>query len=92
MYSRQNKIANILFWIGVIEIVAGFILGLSLGNVEVSRYRNEQIWSVTFIWWIASFVSGMLIIGISEIIEQLHKLNIKNNKVPEDNDLELLDD
>ncbi|RSL33838.1 hypothetical protein D7Z54_09110 [Salibacterium salarium] len=75
--ERNNGIAKVLMVIGIAEIILGFIAGLVFGRVEVSSYSSEQIWSVTFIWWISSFVSGMLVIGLSEIIELLHKLNLQ---------------
>ncbi|MGM1044953.1 MAG: hypothetical protein ACQEXX_02275 [Bacillota bacterium] len=95
MLDRQNKIASVLTWIGVAIIVAGIILGVVLGKVNVGIYREtyERVWLLTIIYWVTGFISGMCIIGLSEIIEQLHRINLKIGKKPEpedDDDLELL--
>ncbi|CAH1200608.1 hypothetical protein PAECIP111893_01496 [Paenibacillus plantiphilus] len=92
--SRKNKIAIALIWIGVLNIVVGFILGIMLGRENVGTYtdRYEQIWPLTFIYWISGFVSGMFFVGLSEIIEQLHKINLKLGKESENDELELLND
>ncbi|NUU62453.1 hypothetical protein [Paenibacillus agri] len=94
MLERENKISGVITWIGIINIAAGFILGLVFGRENVGLYSDtyEQIWSVTLLYWAAGFVSGMFFIGISEIIEQLHKINSKLGKEPEEDDLRLLSD
>ncbi|GGH18810.1 hypothetical protein [Paenibacillus segetis] len=90
MLDKENKISIILAWIGIIYIVVGFILGLVLGK-DSDGY--EQVWSLTFIWWVGGLISGMFFIGLSEIIEQLHRINMKLRKEPvNDDDLILLND
>lgn len=91
MFEKENKIASILMWIGIIEIVASFIMGMFLGREDFGYYQ-EQVWSLTFIWWGAGFVSGMFFIGLSEVVEQLHRINLKMEKPSEFNELELEDD
>lgn len=59
MLTRKNSIALIISWIGIIEIIAGFILGLLLGHQEVVGYysrRTKQNWTVTSVWRLASFL------------------------------------
>lgn len=94
MFERENKISSVLTWIGILNIGAGLILGFVIGRENVGIYaaRYEQVWSLTFIYWIAGFVSGMFFIGLSEIIELLHKINSKMGKEPEEDVLELLND
>lgn len=76
-FKKENKISMVLFVIGLIYIFLGFILGIALGeeNIPGGYERGRQIWSVTFTWWSGGFVSGMIFIGFSEIIEQLHQSN-----------------
>ncbi|AJS61197.1 hypothetical protein [Paenibacillus sp. IHBB 10380] len=94
MLDRGNKIASVLTWIGVVIIVAGIIVGVVLGRENVGTYTEtyEQVWSLTIIYWVTGLISGMCIIGLSEVIEQLHRINLKIGKgpEPEDDDLELL--
>ncbi|MFB5281912.1 hypothetical protein [Peribacillus sp. Hz7] len=78
----ENSVAKILRIIGIVEIILGVILGFILGRVDVGSFteRYVQVWSTTFMWWIVGFISGMLIIGLSEVIELLHKINKKVGK------------
>ncbi|OAB33123.1 hypothetical protein PMSD_15525 [Paenibacillus macquariensis subsp. defensor] len=96
MLDRGNKIASVLTWIGVAIIVASIILGVVLGRVDVGGFIEsyEQVWSITIIYWIAGLISGMFFIGLSEVIEQLHRINLKMGREsePEDDDLVLLND
>lgn len=81
-----------LFIIGVIEIVGGFSLAIYMANVEVmgniSTYSEFSF--VTFITYFGvSFVVGMLIIGISEIINILYHIRtilIGDTFTPNDED------
>jgi len=78
----QSNVANAIRGIGVIEIVAGIILGGFLG------YDYEMNWAVFFLWSGAGFVSGIMFIGFAEIIELLHSINskLKGTKTIEDNE------
>ncbi|MFE0557009.1 hypothetical protein ACFW1P_13910 [Paenibacillus sp. NPDC058910] len=94
MLERRNKIASVLTWIGVAIIVAGIVLGLVLGKMDVGTYREsyERVWLLTIIYWATGLISGMGIIGLSEVIEQLHSINLKMGKEAEqdNDDLELI--
>ncbi|MFC3745547.1 hypothetical protein [Paenibacillus sp. GCM10012306] len=94
MLEREKKISGVLTWIGIVIIAAGFILGLMFGRENVGLYSEtyEQLWSLTLLYWAAGLVSGMFFIGLSEIIEQLHKINSKLGKEPEKDELRLLSD
>ena len=89
MFNKKNGVAMTLTFIGFIEIIAGFILGLVFGLEDVGYYttRYEPIWSIIIPWWAIGFVSGMFIIGIAEIIEQLHKLNHKGKNSIDEQEL-----
>jgi len=56
---KTNKVANILFIIGIVIMVIGFISGLALGR-DTFGYQTEIIWSVVLLYWLSSFISGML--------------------------------
>lgn len=81
----QNKIANILRIIGFVTMGLGLILGIALGRVDVGIYDYEQNWSITLTWWATGFISGMLFVGFAEIIELLHKINLKLGKSDDEN-------
>ncbi|QHS23769.1 hypothetical protein GWK91_12780 [Virgibacillus sp. MSP4-1] len=75
--NTNNIIAKALYVIGILEIVAGIILGIAFGNVEVDEYfssYNEFSWSIFFMWSIAGTVSGVLFIGFSEVIKILENM------------------
>lgn len=94
MLERENKISAVLVWSGIILIVAGLIFGLVLGRQDPLGlgFTYTQVWSVTILYWVSGFLSGMFFIALSEIIEQLHRLNRKAGVVPEEEELELLND
>ncbi|WP_117161429.1 hypothetical protein [Paraliobacillus sp. X-1268] len=73
---NDNKIAKAIFILGIIEMVAGIILGIFLGNEEVSGVYgsyNEFSWSLFVVCAISGLISGLLFIGFSEIINLLDK-------------------
>ncbi|MNP22056.1 hypothetical protein D3C76_1147040 [compost metagenome] len=89
MLGKNNLISVLLAWVGIFFIVVGFISGLVLGE------DYERIWSITFIYWASGVVSGMFFIGLSEIVEQLDRLNKKMKNefdVVDEDDLILLND
>ncbi|MFU1798501.1 hypothetical protein ACM1RC_31960 [Paenibacillus azoreducens] len=88
MFNRKNIIAGILTWIGVGVIVLGGIFGLMLGVTAMNIYGSVGLWWLTPLgYWVSGFIFGMLFIGLAEVIEQLHKLNARNNPIkPTDSD------
>ena len=84
----MNGVANAIRVIGVLEIIAGLILGGFLGY---DYY--EMNWIMFFLWSGAGFVSGITFIGFAEIIDLLHSINSKikgtNTEVKQDNNLEV---
>ncbi|MHA6261375.1 hypothetical protein ACXYMX_16045 [Sporosarcina sp. CAU 1771] len=67
---KKNKVANILFIIGLLIIAISFIYGLVIGQ-ELYGDGMHIIWSIVFTYWFSGIVSGMLFIGLAEIIEIL---------------------
>ncbi|GGG15414.1 hypothetical protein GCM10010913_41660 [Paenibacillus aceti] len=68
---ESNKIAKVILWIGIIEIFLAFIVGIVSGQPE-SSYDSFH-WAIAFTWWVGGFVSGMLFLAFSEVINILHE-------------------
>lgn len=66
----SNKVANILFFVGIAVMVMNGIVG-----VYVILTENGSGSSViqAIIWWVSGFVAGMLFIGFAEVIRLLQK-------------------
>ncbi|MCM3274156.1 hypothetical protein [Paenibacillus elgii] len=78
----DNSIAQAIKIIAIAEIILGIILGIIFANQEDAtslRHETAFRWSVAITWWIATLVSGFLLLGFSEIIRLLHEINEKNN-------------
>ncbi|MUK88927.1 hypothetical protein GMD78_11030 [Ornithinibacillus sp. L9] len=82
---KENMIAKILFIIGIVNIVLGFIIGL-VGAAEdqvvydafgMGRVQSGFNFTYFISWATGGFVTGMLFIGFSEIIKLLHVINWK---------------
>ena len=68
IYEDESKLANVLKSLAVVIWVIGFMSGI------ISGY--EYAWGVAFIAWISTFIFGILIFGLGDIIQLL--TNIKN--------------
>lgn len=74
--NRENTIANIIKRIGVIVIVLGIISGLIIWGIIADQSSGAVGFVVCLVEIVMSFVSGMLFIGLSEIIYLLqHNVN-----------------
>lgn len=73
--DKKNPVASIFTGIGCAIFVIGFFLGIFLGQ-GVHSYHSDFSFTVALIYWGISFISGMLMIGIAEIIKLLN--DIKN--------------
>jgi len=81
--SNDNPIARILLVVGILEIIAGFICGIVFSQVEVQGYIGKETEfniTVFFTWFISTLVSGLLIIGFSEVIRLLSSINYKTDR------------
>jgi hypothetical protein len=63
----QNKIARLLFIIGIITIFGGGMFGLVLMMDDISG----------LMFFISAVVSGVFVIGFSEVIKLLDEMNKK---------------
>lgn len=68
----NNKFGTAMKVVAILIFIAGFILGIVLGNQEFGFN-----FGITAIYWGSFFASGMFFLGISEIIELLN--DIKHN-------------
>ncbi|MFC5465979.1 hypothetical protein [Lederbergia graminis] len=69
---HQNRIAKVIFNMGIIVIIAGAVIGYILGS---QSYETE--WIIVLQWWMTGFLSGLLFIGFSELIEIQYKTAMK---------------
>ena len=81
--KASNPIATALKIISVIIFIGGFILGIVLGTQEVEQgiyytyTKTEFSFAIALIYWAVSFISGMLMLGFSEIINLLNSIKNK---------------
>ncbi|CDX03328.1 Hypothetical protein DPCES_3442 [Desulfitobacterium hafniense] len=71
-----NTIADILKALGLVTIVLGFIVGLIMA-IDSNSYANNFSLILALPFWIGGFISGIFMLGFSEIINLLHKINLK---------------
>ncbi|MCL7749203.1 hypothetical protein [Halalkalibacter alkaliphilus] len=84
----KNKIAIAIKVIAVLQIIVGFFAGLIAANVEVSYTYltgtyTEFNWTIAIIWWLASIITSIFLLGFAEIVHLLQKIADKvesNNK------------
>lgn len=80
--NSLNSVATALKVIAWLVMIGGFIAGGILGDVEITKgtyYRyttTEFSFAVAFTYWCGAFISGMIFLGFSEIIQLLS--DIKN--------------
>lgn len=73
--NSNNKMASILRVIAIIEIVCGFILGGILGDTFEIGY--DYNWGLCIGIIVASFISGIFILGFAEVIQLLQDIKDK---------------
>lgn len=72
--DRKNTVATILTGIGYGIFVIGLLIGVLMGsNAGYATFS----FSVAVVYWGISFISGMLMIGIAEIIKLLNDIKYK---------------
>ena len=71
--DEENGIAAAIRVIAVLIYIVGLICGFFFG----STVDYEFSWGVAIIYWCAFAVSGTIMLGFSEIINLLHKINLK---------------
>jgi hypothetical protein len=70
-------VGSIIKVIGYIVIISGIILGIVQGNQIGNMLTGGFNFSVALYWWVISIVTGVLLIGIAEIINLLDAMNKK---------------
>lgn len=78
--NTENSIAKVLKIIGIVEIIAGFIMGMILMNSTSEVDHQTVNISVFFTWTIGGVISGMIFLGLAEIINKLHSIDVKLGK------------
>ncbi len=78
---RETSIPTILNVIAIFLFFGGFIAGIAFGKETVydaslysSYTRKEFSFANALIYWSTSFISGMLLMAVSEIIRQLQDI------------------
>lgn len=75
---KNNSMATILSIIGILEIIASFIVGIIMGDTyQTGIYVKEFNTLLCIIIIIVGFVTGIFILGFSEVIQKLQ--NIEDN-------------
>ena len=80
---EKNSVATALQVVAWILMLGGFILGIALGNQEVTHgiyYQyttNEFSFAVALTYWAVSIISGVFILGFAEIIKLLNDIKYK---------------
>jgi hypothetical protein len=79
----NNLVGKIIQAIGIIEILAGLIAGFVFGTTYDEFGTSTFHIQSALIWWISGIVTGMLLIGFSEVIKLLDNINNKlgNSKI-----------
>lgn len=81
-HEIDNAIAKSLSAVGwffiIGGIIAGFIAGIKTETVVSYFSKNADFqWTVAITYWVVSFVSGILMLGVAEIINLLERINAK---------------
>ncbi|MFB4473328.1 hypothetical protein ACDI16_10305 [Oceanobacillus caeni] len=75
--NSRNLVSKTLFYLGILEIVAGLVTGIAMGNTEaLGLYGSytEFSWTIFLICFFSGFIAGLIIIGFSEIIRLLQDI------------------
>lgn len=81
--KENNAVALALKVIAWIIMIGGFIAGIVLGNVEVTKgyyytYTDTEFsFTIALTYWAVSLISGIFILGFSEIIKLLNAIKNK---------------
>ena len=72
----DNLTSNIITITGYIVIVVGIIVGFAMASNK-GTYRDEFLFSTAFTIWASSILTGIVLIGLAEIIKLLNSINQK---------------
>lgn len=72
--GTNNVIAKILYYAGIIIAVLGVIFGFVFGRFEYAS-TSVIIWGQVFDWALRGVFSGLVLIGLSEVIKLLDNIH-----------------
>ena len=75
--SSTNTIANVLRGLGWATIILGFIVGLIVAGNNDEILTDIPSWKLALPYIVGGSVSGIFMLGFSEIIDLLHQINLK---------------
>lgn len=81
--NSANSVASVLKVIAWLVMICGFVAGIILGNVEVTKgtyyiyTTTEFSFAVAFTYWCGAFISGMIFLGFSESIQLLSDIKFE---------------
>lgn len=71
--SENNTVATILKALAFVVYAVAFLAGLLLGK----DLRGDPSVILMLVYWIAGMFAGTMLLGFSEVIRLLHKINQK---------------
>lgn len=71
MEFTLNPMAIILYVLGGITILSGFLLGLDAKDTTKLLYSDDSDWTAFFIWFGPGIITGVILLGMGEIIRIL---------------------
>lgn len=72
--KRENSIASTFRVIAWFIFIGGFLGGLVFGRDNYGYRYSEFSFSLAMIYWVSAFISGMVFMGIAEVISLLQRL------------------
>ncbi len=81
--NANNPVATVLIAIACIIYLGGFIAGIALGTVEVTKgyyytYTDTEFsFAIALTYWFVTLVSGTVLLGFAEIIKLLETIKRK---------------
>ena len=76
--NAENSVASAIRILAWVTIIGGLILGFFLGK---GPYDNEFSFTIAVIYWAVSIVTGIMLMGFSEIIRLLQQNAEKEYKI-----------
>ena len=74
---KENNTAKALYVIAIIVFIFGAIAGVVFGSTTDIYGYSEFRLSITLTWWVGTLVCGITLLGLSEVVALLHKINKK---------------
>lgn len=68
--GKRNNVSSILLGVGTFEMILCFIVGFVVGQPEANMHEGYR-YIYALPWWIGGFITGMLFLGLAEVIRLL---------------------